>query len=417
MFILEKIDRRCEFWKAFLHNHGDDILDNYYSRTRKKFSELFGIDPQKLRDKSSVQDELKKTQESIEDEIKELEFKLISLNNELEENKDNIDQSTYDLDNLKHELDNLNLLSPILKEQQLKKRDILGRVVECIHHFYRVKSHAFLPNELIEEEILSPAETLILDISYEVYTEDISIISFISDFTKQVTQKLDEILGDLIYIAPLRCYPERFHIAGANVSSPEDMLYNNLQILEKINEIFARFKLNYEVKISSPNIAEKPEFDRLFSIRLTDTSSGTKFKHSISIKDVGFGVSQVLPVLIQSLLYRDTTLIIEQPEIHIHPRLQADLAEVFAESYMLYKNHFLIETHSENLILRFQKLIREKTEIGDSKRILTNKDISVIYVDREEDSSYCVELRLDEDGEFIDSWPNGFFEESFNELF
>jgi predicted ATPase len=110
------------------------------------------------------------------------------------------------------------------------------------------------------------------------------------------------------------------------------------------------------------------------------------------------------------MLSRNSTLLIEQPEIHIHPRLQAELGSLLAECIKPpFENQFIIETHSEHLILRLQKLIR--------KGELKPEDISVIYVDRGTEGSKCLHLRLDEEGDFIDEWPGGFFEEDFNEIF
>ena len=72
--------------------------------------------------------------------------------------------------------------------------------------------------------------------------------------------------------------------------------------------------------------------------------------------------------------------------------------------------NFIVETHSESLMLRIQRMIR----VGQ----LSPADISVIYVEPNVDGSgYPQELRLDEDGEFVDEWPSGFFEERFDEVF
>ena len=72
-------------------------------------------------------------------------------------------------------------------------------------------------------------------------------------------------------------------------------------------------------------------------------------------------------------------------------------------------NMFIIETHSENLLLRLKKLVRQGK--------LDKDNLSIIYVDKDETGSVCYSIKLDENGDFIDKWPNGFFEESFEELF
>jgi AAA15 family ATPase/GTPase len=146
--------------------------------------------------------------------------------------------------------------------------------------------------------------------------------------------------------------------------------------------------------------------DRISDLVLIDKRSNTPVTH----RDVGIGISQVIPILVSCYGLYDSLIAVEQPEIHLHPKLQAELGSVFAESIKQpYNNRFILETHSEHIMLRLQKLIREGQ--------LTSEDISVIYVDCDHNGSSCLQLRLDEEGDFIDEWPDGFFEEDFNEIF
>jgi hypothetical protein len=234
-----------------------------------------------------------------------------------------------------------------------------------------------------------------------------------SDITLLVCSTFKRFLESVIYIGPLRDYPERIYILSGNLSKEvgksgkmlPDVLFKNPDLLKQVNEQFERFGLGYELKVSSFTDGTSAISD-LFALRLVDKDTGV----NVSIQDVGFGISQVLPIIVQSMLSRNSTLLIEQPEIHIHPRLQAELGSLLAECIKPpFENQFIIETHSEHLILRLQKLIR--------KGELKPEDISVIYVDRGTEGSKCLHLRLDEEGDFIDEWPGGFFEEDFNEIF
>lgn len=148
----------------------------------------------------------------------------------------------------------------------------------------------------------------------------------------------------------------------------------------------------------------------------------------VSLQDVGVGISQVLPVILHAFGEKEKLIAIEQPEIHIHPALQAELGDVFIESALgENKNTFLLETHSEHLILRILRRIRETTrgKTGTWPAQLREacpdgimpEDVAVLYVEPGAEGAKVRELRIDGQGRFIDEWPNGFFEERFSEEF
>ena len=147
----------------------------------------------------------------------------------------------------------------------------------------------------------------------------------------------------------------------------------------------------------------------------------------VSLQDVGVGISQVMPVLISAVIGQHNLIAIEQPEIHIHPALQAELGDVFIESALgENKNTFLLETHSEHMILRILRRIRETTEgdFDDWPEGLRNAcpngirptDVAVLYVEPGENGAQVKNLRVNELGEIIDEWPNGFFDERIKEV-
>jgi predicted ATPase len=142
------------------------------------------------------------------------------------------------------------------------------------------------------------------------------------------------------------------------------------------------------------------------------TLTHRKTRVRLSPADVGYGVSQVLPVLIELSLRQQSVVCIEQPEIHLHPALQANLADLLIESAsdVGRANQVIVETHSEHLILRIQRRIREGS--------LDASQVKVLYVDQDSDgSSHVIDLKIGADGEFATEWPGGFFEERITELF
>ncbi|MEI7695352.1 MAG: DUF3696 domain-containing protein [Chlorobium sp.] len=135
---------------------------------------------------------------------------------------------------------------------------------------------------------------------------------------------------------------------------------------------------------------------------------GVRIGNSSKINDltqVGVGVSQVLPILVSGLLAEsDTTLIFEQPELHLHPKAQSRLADFFLSMTQLGKQ-CLVETHSEHIINRIRLRIAEGTE-GSPWHDATK----VYFVENKNDSSTFSEVKIDECGSIL-VWPEGFFDE------
>jgi predicted ATPase len=142
--------------------------------------------------------------------------------------------------------------------------------------------------------------------------------------------------------------------------------------------------------------------------------------------DVGIGISQVVPVIVTALDGEGRIVAIEQPELHIHPRLQAELGDLFIEAARKGQMQFLIETHSEHLVLRMLRRIRETSEgeLPPGHPGLEPAQLLVAVVDPptsgpggSPQGTRVHQLRIDNTGEFLDPWPHGFFEERAKELF
>ncbi|MGO4157469.1 DUF3696 domain-containing protein [Cupriavidus sp. YAF13] len=133
------------------------------------------------------------------------------------------------------------------------------------------------------------------------------------------------------------------------------------------------------------------------------TASNAKTLHDLT--HVGVGVSQVLPILVQALLVNPgACLIFEQPELHLHPKVQTKLADFFTSVAVLGKQ-CIIETHSEYLIneLRYLAAVSDDDGIAEMS--------TVYFVNKENDTSVYESLRFNEFG-VIANWPPGFFDES-----
>lgn len=152
---------------------------------------------------------------------------------------------------------------------------------------------------------------------------------------------------------------------------------------------------------------------------------GRQRKHLF--EDVGSGIGYVLPVLCAAFESNaiSETCFIQQPELHLHPALQAAMGDVFIEASAVENSIYtpnkqlLIETHSEHLLLRILKRIRQthlQAAIAPELKINAD-DVCVLYFDPSPDGTTTVKrLRITEDGEFMDRWPRGFFGERDQEL-
>ena len=130
--------------------------------------------------------------------------------------------------------------------------------------------------------------------------------------------------------------------------------------------------------------------------------------------DVGYGVSQILPVATE-LLRRDspTVFLLQQPEVHLHPSAQAALGSLFCRAVSERKHQLVVETHSDYLLDRVRMLIRHR------KTKLKPADVSILFFEREDLGVRIHSLRLDKQGKVQDA-PEGyrrFFMEEFDRLF
>jgi len=274
--------------------------------------------------------------------------------------------------------------------------------------------------------------------------------------------------SDFSYLGPLRKYPER-NLTVAKLPATSDpgglfawrLLYEDEELRCDVNQWLAQVsncKIVTDNNVYAGPFCErlKGELHRLISLRKSerckfqdwddetdiqsafDSTKATlesettgvicledmRTGKQITNRDVGLGLSQVIPILALSrAVARGSSILpelvlIEQPELHVHPALQTELGDLFVEGAVQHGKTFLIETHSEHLILRLLRRIRETSrgKLPEGKQALRPEDICVLYVEPTKDGSIVREMPVNERGEFVKGWPGGFFEERLDEL-
>ena len=134
--------------------------------------------------------------------------------------------------------------------------------------------------------------------------------------------------------------------------------------------------------------------------------------------DIGVGVSQVVPVVVGALDAASRIFLVEQPELHVHPRGQCRLADLFIDQVRKDNNRtFVLETHSEHLLLRIMRRMRETCDgrLRDGAPPVIPDHVSVLFVEEVEGKTVIRQMPLNERGELVKAWPGGFFEEGLEE--
>jgi predicted ATPase len=227
----------------------------------------------------------------------------------------------------------------------------------------------------------------------------------------QASRQLRSALTGIECVSAMRMAPQRTYMfTGENRNkigkngehSVSIMVMDNLrrgskskQIKEKVTEWLTKADIASDIKVQK--ISDR-HYELLFRHPYT--------KEYENFADVGYGNSQILPILVAGYnLSEGSTLIIEEPEIHLHPKAQFMIGD-FVSDLCSRNIQSLIETHSEHFILRLQQLITEKK--------LKPEDVAIYYVWPNETKKEIKRIGIDESGYFTDEWPNGFFPERYD---
>lgn len=245
-------------------------------------------------------------------------------------------------------------------------------------------------------------------------------------FTSDFVLELERLLESVHYLGPLRDYPKRVY--GWSGEVPDHVGVKGERAIEALLAAHDR-SFNWKPK-QKANALQVVVAERLKAMGLLHSFRVEQLgKHSqeyevlvrtaaklpeVKLTDVGFGVSQVLPVIVECLYVpRRSIVIFEQPELHLHPRVQADLADLFVDAIRARENgaprqcQFIVESHSEHFLRRLQRRIAEQE--------LSNQDVALHFVNTRAGEAHIEQLDVDSFGN-IHNWPEDFFGDEMADL-
>jgi predicted ATPase len=242
-----------------------------------------------------------------------------------------------------------------------------------------------------------------------------------AEFLSDLALNTEAALNSIFYLGPLRDHPKRiyswsgetpesvgqkgeFSIAAILAASAQERKLNrgHKKSLTRFDAFIAQWLKDLGIieSFSVKPVAEgRKEYEVLVKTHITASE--------VKITDVGFGVSQVLPALVQAFYCPpNSTIWMEQPEIHLHPQVQAELADVFISATQARENakerhvQLIVESHSEHFLNRLQLRIAEG--------VVAPEDVAVYFCRRRGSATELEPLRLNMFGE-IENWPENFF--------
>lgn len=252
-------------------------------------------------------------------------------------------------------------------------------------------------------------------------------ITPIFERTEDLSSKIESFLDNLSHVGPLRKTPQRIYSQNYGVGDPREneavdrLVFQNdseSELLRKTNDWLKETGFDCELK------TEETELRDFYRIKVKENDI------EVNLADVGFGLSQTLPIITECIslesklksshsnsvgakpqvFLRQTetaeyTAIIEEPEIHLNPRIEAELGDFFIKSIDSGIN-LLIETHSEHLINRLQRRVADGT--------IDRSNVNIIFVEKQDHITDLREIKMDENGRFS-NWPGDFFQDDYKE--
>ena len=243
-----------------------------------------------------------------------------------------------------------------------------------------------------------------------------------ASFLGELQLQFEQLFGRVFYLGPLRDFPQRHYVWSG--SQPADMGRRGERAVDAVLASRDRGKYISPGRRRKKQTLEErvaywlKELGLIHSFTVTPIASGSNLyevrvrrsasSSEVLITDVGFGVSQVLPVLVLCYYVPEgSTILLEQPEIHLHPSVQSGLADVLVDAIKNRNLQIIVESHSEHLLRRLQRRIADETLAPD--------DVSLYFCEVDQHDSRLTKLEVNLFGN-ITNWPKDFFGDEFTEM-
>ena len=251
-------------------------------------------------------------------------------------------------------------------------------------------------------------------LEYKKNNEEIDVSNKFKGFLLDGIQ-IENLNLNIDYLGAIRVEPESDYVfsnekskcIGINGQNAYPILIDNFvdgnfELIKKVSDWYKSNFENWELKVIETKSVTETKYELAIS---------NSILKPINIKQTGQGIHQALPLIVRSYMdeTEPTLIIIEEPETHLHPAAHGNLAQRLVESYLENSNkNYLIETHSQNFVLRLRRLVAEG--------FLKAESLGIYYVDFDDEinESKLESIEVDEFGR-VKFWPEGIFSETLDE--
>ncbi|MBL8232966.1 MAG: DUF3696 domain-containing protein [Bryobacterales bacterium] len=258
------------------------------------------------------------------------------------------------------------------------------------------------------------------------FPEEVSAYYQNASFTSDLALSLEQELRRIQYLGPLRTVPKRSYVWSGEV--PDHVGWAGDRAVEallaatdrQINPGYKKKGQPFQAVIArwlaqmglldTFDVRPIAQHRKEYEVVVRTRASGS----DVTLPDVGFGVSQVLPVIVECFYAQpNTTILLEQPEIHLHPSVQMTLADLFIEAVQSREDgkdraiQLIVESHSEHFLRRLQRRVAEQAIKPDQ--------VALYFCGRGADGALLKPLEVNLFGD-IENWPDDFFGDEMGEV-